>query len=310
MKKVIFVVLLVVLSGCCTPTGEPPKVVLVVYHKDEPVFDAMMDVYWISFCNVSKEYLKTDELSAKEVERRIHEIDPDLIFAVGRGGLYKVKGVYHIPILYTFVLAPHMVVADRPNIIGLPVLIPPGRKFETIRSFMPNVKAIGLIYMKETEIRAEKINRIASGSGVRILSERLEKKEDFSEALWRMEGKIDLFWMLPDIHVFTPAAMKELLDYSYKTKTPVFTYSSKWVERGAFFSSEIDLRDIGSQCSDISEKILSGVDVRTLKPLEPRKELMSINIHTAVDLSVDFNHDMSYKMRSYWDTERYWYRYE
>ncbi len=144
-----------------------------------------------------------------------------------------------------------------------------------------------------------KKKRISSDFGVRILSGGVEKSADFSDALWEVEGKIDLFWMLPDIDIFTPASIEELFKFSFETKTPVFTFADKYVERGALFSSAVDFFYIGEQCAEITEKILAGVDIQSLKPLEPENEILAINLSTALALSVNFNHDMAYKMRSY-----------
>ncbi len=303
MKKVIFAIVLLVLSGCCTPTAGPDKVVLIMWSGENPVVEAMLKGFWIEPCNRSIKILETNESSAEAVEEKIRKIDPDLIVVGGRDSLEKVKAVADIPILYTLVLTPHEIVADRPNIIGIPVMTTPEKKFETILSFLPDVKTIGLVYGDKTEVVAQIIHRIASGSGVRILSRRLEKRQDFFDALWEME-KTDLFWMLEDIDIFTTAAIKELFDYSFETKTPVFTFSDKWVERGALFSSGIDLFDTGRQCAEITQKILSGVDIQSLKPIEPDKEVLSINMSTAKALSVDFNHEMARKMRSFTGRKR------
>ncbi len=231
--------------------------------------------------------------------KRIREIDPDLIFVADGLSLEMMKGVADIPIVYALAPGPRQNVIDRPNIIGLPMLTPAWKKFKTIRAVMPGVKRIGLVYMDRSAAIAEKIERATSGSHVRLLSKRLEKRADFPDALREMEGKIDLFWMLPDAEIFSRSAIEELMDYSSRTKTPVFTFTEYWVARGALFSSDVDIADIGRQCREISLKILAGADARTLKPVEPEKEVLAVNLSTLISLSPTIDEEMINEMRAY-----------
>ncbi len=309
MKKVILSgMALVVLFGCCTPMDkwEGEKVVLVVFGQYSPVFEALWKGYWVSYCNVSYHFLETAGLDGEAVMKRIRGIDPDLIFVADGCSLEKVKGVADIPIVYALAPGRHESVSDRPNIIGLPLRTPPWKKLKTIRALMPEVKRIGLVYMESNATIVEKIERTTSGSGVRLLSKRLAKRADFPDALREMEGKIDLFWMIPCVDTFTRSSIDELMDFSARSRTPVFTFSEYYVARGALFSSDVDVVDIGRQCREISLKILAGADPRTLKPVEPEKEVLAVSISTELTMSLDLNQEMVYKMKAYAGRKRWW----
>ena len=116
---------------------------------------------------------------------------------------------------------------------------------------------------------------------VEILSEEIHHSRDVPSALINLKGKIDVFWMLPDVTVVTPETVEILLLFSLENQIPMVTFSEKYAELGAFMSIGIDAFDIGVQAGEMAEEILSGRHVKDVSRADARKAVISINMKIA-----------------------------
>ena len=107
----------------------------------------------------------------------------------------------------------------------------------------------------------------------------------FLKSIQDMKGKIDVFWMLPDLTVITPETIEFMLLFSLENKIPVFAFSEKYVELGAFMSIGVDAFDIGIQAGEMAEKILSGGDLTNARHVDARKAVISINLKGSKEIT-------------------------
>jgi len=101
-----------------------------------------------------------------------------------------------------------------------------------------------------------------------------------------MKDTIDVFWMLPDLTVITPETVEFLLLFSFENKIPLFTFSEKYVEMGAFLSMDIDAFDMGRQAGEMASEILAGEDVKKIEQTYARKAIVSTNLLIARKLGI------------------------
>ena len=92
--------------------------------------------------------------------------------------------------------------------------------------------------------------------------------------------------MLPDLTVVTPESLEFLLLFSFENNIPIFTFSEKYVELGAFMSIDIDAVDIGRQAGEMALEILAGQEAQNIEQAYARRALISTNVMIARKLGI------------------------
>ena len=199
----------------------------------------------------------------------------------------KLKGVKDIPIVYLMVMNPRSILSGEENITGISMNIPQEKQLLAFSKALPEIKRIGLLY---DPYRSSHLVNMALNAckkiGVTLIAKETYSPMDVPSLIEDMEGKIDAYWMLPDIKVITPETVEFLLLFSVENKIPLLTFSGKYVESGALMSIGIDAYDIGSQAGEMAKKILSGMAVTSVQQADARKLIILINFRTARKLGV------------------------
>lgn len=245
-----------------------------------------------SVCNARMNRLVLRELQGRDVVDKINEIRPEMVLAIGMDALLRVKMVKEIPVVYLMVLNPRSAL-DCDNITGVCMDISQKEQLTSVCRVLPNVKNIGLLYdPARTGHFAERAQHAATEIGIKLIANRIDRPMDVPLTVNGMKGKIDLFWMLPDLTVITPETVEFLLLFSLENEIPVLAFSEKYVELGALMSIGIDAFDIGRQAGEMAQEILSGRDVKRVQPVDARKSVISINMKIAEKLGIVINKKM------------------
>jgi len=203
--------------------------------------------------------LVLEESGPEQVLEKIRGIRPDVIVAIGGNALHALKPIHSIPIVYTMVLNPEQIAAPAGNVRGVSMRIPPQKQLSALLDVLPGISRIGLLYdpahngtfVSEAAAAAER-------TGLDLVARELRHAADAPAMIMDLKGKIDVFWMLPDKTVATPATIEFLLLFSLESHVPLFTFSEKYVEVGAFMSMDIDPYDMGLQAGEMARSIRSG----------------------------------------------------
>jgi putative ABC transport system substrate-binding protein len=197
------------------------------------------------------------------------------------------KRVKTIPIVYTMVLNPLAMLSGGENIRGVSMNIPPEQQLRALLRALPQVKTVGLLHDPDrTGGFVREAHVAALGMGVTLVAREIHDSKDAPSLIMDMRGKIDAFWMLPDITVITPQTVEFLVLFSLENTIPLLAFSEKYVELGAFMSTGIDAFDMGRQAGEIATKILSGADVRSVRHVGARRLVVSTNLMVARKLGI------------------------
>ena len=249
-------------------------------------------------CDVKIKKLILSELEGTDVSEKINEIRPDMVLAIGMDALSRVKMIEHIPVVYLMLLNPQSVVSGEKNITGVSMNIAQERQLRAFLEALPDLKSIGLLYDPDrTGYLAENAREAAGEIGINLIAKEVHRSSDVPLLIKDMKGKIDAFWMLPDLTVITPETVEYLLLFSLESTVPILTFAEKYVELGALMSVGIDAFDIGTQAGEMAEKILSGRDVETIQRVDARKALISINLKVAGKLGTTIDEKVIRKAR-------------
>lgn len=240
-----------------------------------------------SACGVRIKRLIISELKGTDIGEKIREIGPDMILAVGPDAFSRVIRFKDIPVIYLMVLNPQSLLSGEKNIGGVGMDIPQERQLRTLLEVLPQTKTVGLLYAWERTGRlVEKARTAARQIGINLLAREVKGSGDVPQAMQEMKGKIDVFWMLPDLTVITPETIEFVLLFSLENKIPILAFSEKYVELGAFMSIGIDAFDIGVQAGEMAEKILAGRGATDVRHVEARKPVVTINLKAARRLQI------------------------
>jgi len=240
-----------------------------------------------SVCGAKIERLVIAELKGAEVAGTIYGIKPDIVLAIGMGALSKVKVIKKIPVVYLMVLNPQSILSGEKNITGVSMNIPPDKQLHTLRKALPEMKRIGLLYdPKRTGSFVRAARNAAGRIGITPVAIEVHSSREVPSSLHAMRGKIDIFWMLPDLTVITPETVELFLLLSLEDRIPILTFSEKYVEMGALLAIGIDALDIGRQAGEMANGILSGKDGGGMKPVDARKAVISVNLKVARKLGI------------------------
>jgi putative tryptophan/tyrosine transport system substrate-binding protein len=188
-----------------------------------------------SVCGATMKRLVISELKGAEVAGTIYGINPDIVLAIGMDALLKVKAIKNIPVVYLMVLNPQSIFSGENNITGVSMNIPPDKQLHTLRETLPGMKRIGLLYdPKQTGSLVRAARNAAGRIGIKILAMEVHSPREVPSSLHAMRGKIDIFWMLPDLTVITPETLELFLLLSLEDRIPILTFSEKYVELGHY----------------------------------------------------------------------------
>lgn len=274
IKTLLMAVIFLVLSA---GWAQAHHLMVVQSSRVKPYEEALRGVTRI--CR--EEYIRfvVSELKGNEVTAYLREERPRLIIAIGADALEQVRHVRDIPVIYLMVLTPGAIVSEGvKNITGVRMKPQPGELLEVIHRALPGVKRIGLLYdPSRMKSFIKQAGEAARSHGLTLVSHEINSPREVPEALQRMAGEIDLFWMLPDTTVVTPETVTFILLFTGEHRMPVVTFSRKYTEMGALLALEADPHDMGAQAGEMAARVLKGVDIRSLPPVDAGKISVRIN---------------------------------
>jgi putative ABC transport system substrate-binding protein len=240
-----------------------------------------------SVCHANITRLVVSELRDADVAERIDEIRPDMVLAIGMDALSRVRGIKDTPIMYLMVLNSRSIPSGERNITGVSMYLSPETQVLTMLEILPKAKTVGLLYdPQRTGHLVKKARYAAERNGIELIAAEVHDPKEVPPLMEAMRGKIDIFWMLPDLTVITPETLEFLLLFSLENSTPILSFSEKYVELGALMSVGIDAFDIGRQAGEMADAILSGKGVMDIHRADARKAVISINLKVARKLGI------------------------
>ncbi|MFO0699776.1 MAG: ABC transporter substrate-binding protein [Nitrospira sp.] len=232
--------------------------------------------------------LRGDLERGKQLAKRVRTSESSLVVAVGlKAALAAKLEIEHIPILYMMILDPfkHHLAAD--NMTGVLLEIPSDRQFKIMRSFLPSLHRIGMLYdpektlakLKEAELRAPAQDFQIQGFPV-------TSEKDVPQQLRTLLSESDALWLIPDPTVVTDESIRFILESAVAKQVPVIAFSTEFTRLGALLSLSVDYGEVGRETGRLAKRILNGEPVVTLKPVSVQRIRITVNQKTARYLGI------------------------
>ncbi len=291
MFKKAVVLLITVLLLLPAVWSQANDVVVLKSADIKPYDDALNGFKSSCGCNVSE--VPLTQVGAGGFSKKLSEVDPDMILAIGMGAFSRAQTVANLPVIYTMVLPFEFPGPLRKNISGVSMYISPEKFFGMMADILPGARRIGIIYdPRYSDVFVREAIRAGQQRGIQLVLKEADRPSDVPSLIDAMRGKIDAFWMLPDVTVINAETVKYLLLFSFRNKVPVFTFSNKYVEMGALAALDIVPFDIGVQTGEMAKRLSKGQNGRTPIRQEARKTVLSINRTVAAKLGISIRDDI------------------
>jgi putative ABC transport system substrate-binding protein len=271
---------------CCFGFAEAGQRVLVVQSLSvAPYEEALAGFKSVCDAEITKVVLSNQE---KVNPSQIIQFNkPELILAIGMDALTKIKEIEDIPIVYMMVLNPQAITFGEKNISGISMTLSPEKQVTTILEVLPAIKRIGTLYNPDrTGNFIKGAVNTAHNTGVSLVTEKIQSTKEVPSALKNIQKKIDAFWMIPDIIVYSPETIEFLLLFFLENQKPIISFSEKYVEMGTLMSISVDPFDIGKQAGGMAKAILSNGGKRDVQRIDARKAVILINLKIAKKMGI------------------------
>jgi len=271
---------------CCFGLAEAGQGVLVVQSLSvAPYEEALTGFKTVCDAEITKVVLSNQEKVNPSQIIRFNK--PELILAIGMDALTKIKEIEDIPIVYMMVLNPQAITFGEKNISGISMTLSPEKQVATLLEVLPAIKKIGTLYNPDrTGNFIKGAVNTAHNSGISLITEKIQSTKEVPFALKNIQNKIDAFWMIPDITVYSPETIEFLLLFFLENQKPIISFSEKYVELGAVMSISVDPFDIGKQAGEMAKAILSNGGKKDVQRIDARKAVILINLKIAKKMGI------------------------
>jgi putative ABC transport system substrate-binding protein len=195
----------------------------------------------------------------------------------------KLRGVR---ILYCLALNPiqNRLVGENVGGITLEVAVP--RQLADIRTVLPHVHRIGVIYEEATSGQmVREAERYLQG-GTRLIPREATTPRQAAQLIEELMGQVDAFWVLWDPVIANPANFKLLVESSLKNKVALIAPAAPFVEAGALMSVGVDYTKAGQRAGEMAHQILSGKSPGDFRAEPPSATVLTINAPVAHRLGI------------------------
>lgn len=228
--------------------------------------------------------LPDDSTARQELLQELRDFGPHVIAS---GGAVSTQFVHQalpdIPLTYFMVPNPldlKVGKRGRKPIAGTSSDISPREQCAWIKKTSPRVRRLAILYSERTQATVASFVQAGRSAGLEIVGIR-SSREDFMHSIETLTAEnVDGVLMLPDAAVYSAKSVQRLLVWGIREKKPIWSFSAKLVEAGAFASMHPDVAAVGATTAQRVLKLARGERVTSRFEYAPKAKY-AINLRTA-----------------------------
>ena len=227
--------------------------------------------------------LRGDLERGKQLARKIRASDAALMVAVGlKAALAAKLEIVDIPVLYTMILDPLKHRLNAENMTGVLLEIPTDRQFKIMRTFLPALRRIGMLYDPDkTATKLQEAEPRAVLHEFQLRGFPVNNEKEVPQQLRVLLSESDALWLVPDSTVLTDESIRFILESALAKHIPVVGFSSELTRLGALLSFSIDYGEVGRETGLLAKRILNGELPLPHKPVPVQRIKITVNQKTA-----------------------------
>lgn len=231
----------------------------------------------------------------RDAIKAIKASKPDLVFTIGTLATNVAHdSIKDTPIVFCMVLNPvagglvDAMNAPGGNITGASLDISPRVQFRFLKSVLPHMKTIGVLYHPaETSLIVTSASNAAKDMGMALIAHPVTSENDISSGLEKLKDRVDCLWSVPDTMIFSNFdSIRNVILFTLQNKIPFMGLSSTFVKSGALLAISCDIEDNGCQAGELAAKVFEGQDPADIPVATPRKTYLSLNARIAREIGV------------------------
>jgi len=232
--------------------------------------------------------MQGDVARGQKLARKIRASDATLLLAVGvKAALVAKLEIVDIPVIFCMVLDPAKHDLKAPNMTGIRLEIPINRQFSAMRSVLPSLKRIGVLYDPEkTGHLVEEARLLAKSMGIELVAKQVNTEKEVPPALRALLSQVEALWLVPDSTVLTEDSLKFVLGTALDLNVPIIGFSSELVRSGALVGLSVSYEDVGRQAGVLAKKMLTDEYKPSSATLPPDRLRLALNLKTAKFLGI------------------------
>jgi putative ABC transport system substrate-binding protein len=284
------------LFGISLPAEASGTEIVILKSADITAYNQAIDSFKAALAGLATitEYdMQGDIARGRKLARKVRASNADIILAVGiKAALAAKLEIVDIPIIYCMVLDPVKNGLNAPNMVGIMLDVPLDRQFKEMRSVLPGLKRLGVLYDPEkTGDLVEDARRVGKAFGVELITRQAHSEKEIPAALRGLIPQVDALWLVPDSTVLTEESISFLLTTTLDSNIPVIGFSSELVRSGALVGLSVNYEDVGRQAALLTRKILGG-QIKAPASYPPEKLRLALNLKTGKFLGVQIPPDV------------------
>jgi putative ABC transport system substrate-binding protein len=201
--------------------------------------------------------MRAEEMTAFLSENHIEDC-----IAIGPEAVNHLFGERRPPgihMAYTMVFDVESIVPGSGNACGVPLKMPADLQIKAIRTHLPTVKRIGVMY--DPSLNSEFVTeatQYAEQEGARIVRMETASEKEISAVLKQSMSMIDAIWLIPDLTVISEKIVPYIIKEAMGNGIPVVGYNRFFHESGAALSFILDYREMGKQTAFLVHERMAG----------------------------------------------------
>jgi putative tryptophan/tyrosine transport system substrate-binding protein len=201
-----------------------------------------------------------DEGDPARLARRVEATRPAVIVTVGlKAALFARDRLPRFPMVFCVVPNHERFDLAGGTITGVSADVPPERDLSALRSALPGVKRVGLLFGRVSGAAlARRARAAAEAVGITLVEAPVANLSDLQRVAVDLVGQVDALWLPADPTVATPEVFRALLELSLARRKPLLVFSESLVRSGALVAATPDYTWMGAQVAGIVRRIENG----------------------------------------------------
>lgn len=247
-----------------------------------------------------RSYAVSPNMDPADLNAQLKRNGTKVVIALGRQGLKAVAGIDRdIPVVVGGVLA--VPVADNRSMIGISLTPDPALLFARLKSLLPNVKRVIVVYHPQNNDWLIRLARdAAKAQGLELVAHEARDLASaarlYESAFAGADSKRDAFWLPQDATTVDETTILPLvLKESWNRNLAVFSSSFLHVKKGALFALYPNNAELGRTLASSALAIMAG-DTRR-RGVQPLRDVqIAVNLRTAshIGLNIGYQQQRSF----------------
>jgi putative ABC transport system substrate-binding protein len=223
----------------------------------------------------------------------------DVVVTIGQKALELARTtVPEKPIVYAMVLASQ--VQPSKSVTGVALEVPPFAQFAQWKQMKFDATRVGVIYSaKESSAYVQEAAKAAGALNLTLVTRQVADAKEVKTALAELADKIDVLWLVPDPHLYSPEMFRFVLGFTLDRKIALLGFLDTYTQSGAVASMSPDYKDIGRRAMRLAVGIAGRTPEQRLPVPPPMTSpgTLTINLKTARQLGIDMPETLINKAR-------------